>query len=111
MLRILAALAMFPLGELSIQIINALVISLFPPAILPKMNYKAGIPSDCSTLVVVPMMLSSEAVVADELRKLEVRYLANSEANLLYALFSDFTDAPEETAPGRSEERRVGKEW
>ena len=35
-----------------------------------------------------------------EIRKLEVRYLANPEANLFYALFSDFTDAPEVSAPG-----------
>jgi len=99
-LAILATLALFPLSELSIQIVNALVISFFPPAILPKMNYKEGIPSDRATLVVVPMMLSSEAVVKGEIRKLEVRFLANPEANLSYALFSDFTDAPEVSAPG-----------
>ncbi|HYV62327.1 MAG TPA: glucoamylase family protein [Bryobacteraceae bacterium] len=99
-LAILAALALFPLSELSIQIVNTLVISLFPPSILPKMNFKEGIPSDRATLVVVPMMLSSEAVVKGEIRKLEVRFLANPEANLFYALFSDFTDAPEASAPG-----------
>jgi len=99
-LAILAALALFPLSELSIQIVNALAISLFPPAILPKMNFKEGIPSDRATLVVVPMMLSSEAVVKGEIRKLEVRFLANPEANLFYALFSDFTDAPEISVPG-----------
>ena len=99
-LAVLAVLALFPLSELSIQIVNALVISLFPPAILPKMNYKEGIPSDRATLVVVPMMLSNEAVVQGEIRKLEVRFLANPEANLSYALFSDFTDAPEVSAPG-----------
>jgi cyclic beta-1,2-glucan synthetase len=99
-LAILAALALFPLSELSIQIVNALVISLFPASILPKMNFKEGIPPDRATLVVVPMMLSSEAVVKGEIRKLEVRFLANPDANLSYALFSDFTDAPEVSAPG-----------
>ena len=62
-LAILATLALFPLSELSIQIVNALIISFFPPAILPKMNYKEGIPSDRATLVVVPMIHSSEEVV------------------------------------------------
>ncbi|MCU1335749.1 MAG: glycosyltransferase 36 [Bryobacterales bacterium] len=99
-LAVLSALAVFPLSELSIQIVNALVISLFPPSILPKMNYKDGIPYDRATLVVVPMMLSSEAVVKGEIRKLEVRFLANPEVNLFYALFSDFTDAPEVAATG-----------
>ena len=100
MLAILAALALFPLSELSIQIVNALVISLFPPAVLPKMDYREGIPADRATLVVVPMMLASESVVKGEIRKLEVRFLANPEANLFYALFSDFIDAPEVSAPG-----------
>nr|AEQ20570.1 cellobiose phosphorylase [uncultured bacterium CSLD10] len=99
-LAIVLTLALFPLSELAIQIVNALVISLFPPSILPKMNFKEGIPSDRATLVVVPMMLSSESVVKDEVGKLEVRFLANPEANLFYALFSDFTDAPEISAPG-----------
>jgi len=99
-LSILTALALFPLSELSIQIVNALVISLLPPVTLPKMNFKEGIPPDRATLVVVPMMLASEVVIKAEIRKLEVRFLANPETNLSYALFSDFTDAPEMSAPG-----------
>ena len=99
-LGILAALTVFPLSELSIQMVNGLVISLFPPVLLPKMNYKKGIPSDGATLIIVPMLLSNEAVIQGEIRKLEVRYLANPEANLSYALFSDFTDALEVSAPG-----------
>jgi cyclic beta-1,2-glucan synthetase len=99
-LAILAALALFPLSELSTQIVNALIISLFPPSVLPKMDYKRGIPDERMTLIVVPMMLSNEVVVKGEVRKLEVRYLANPEANFSYGLFSDFTDSPEESAPG-----------
>ena len=109
-LAMLGGLALFPLGELAIQIVNALVISLFPPAVLPKMNFKEGIPSDRATLVVVPMMLSSEAVVTEEIQKLEVRYLANPEANLFYALFSDFTDAPEVSAPGDAALLKVARD-
>ena len=70
----------FPLSELTVQIINALVISLLPPDPLPKMEFKDGIPSDHATLVVVPMMLSSAEVVRLEVEKLEVRFLANQEA-------------------------------
>jgi cyclic beta-1,2-glucan glucanotransferase len=109
-LAILVALALFPLSELSIQIVNALVISLFPASILPEMNYKEGIPAERTTLVVVPMMLSSEAVVKGALRKLEVRFLANPEANLFYALFSDFSDAPEVSAPGDAVLLKVARE-
>jgi cyclic beta-1,2-glucan synthetase len=99
MLAVLGALALFPLSELAVQIVNALVISLLPPDPLPKLDFEKGIPPEDCTLVVIPMMLSSLKVVAQEVEKLEVRFLANRDANLYYSLLSDFTDAPEPTQP------------
>ncbi len=96
----LERLALFPLSELSIQIVNALVISLLPPDALPKMDFQNGIPPEHATLVVVPMMLSSLDVVRRELEKLEVRFLANREPNLFFSLFSDFTDAAGQNMAG-----------
>ena len=103
MLIILGTLALFPLSELAVQIVNALVISLLPPDPLPKMDFKDGIPADHATLVVVPMMLSSIDVVRQEIEKLEVRFLANPEANIFFSLFSDFTDSLEVNAFGDAE--------
>ncbi len=77
MLVALGVLALFPLSELAIQIVNALVISLLPPEQLPKMDFENGIPEENATLVVVPMMLASPEVVRQEIEKLEVRFLAN----------------------------------
>jgi cyclic beta-1,2-glucan synthetase len=103
MLAILGALALFPLSELSVQIVNALIISLLPPETLPEMDFREGIPADEATLVVVPMMLSSAEIARREVEKLEVRFLANQQANLFFSLFSDFTDAPESSMPGDAE--------
>ncbi len=100
LLWILGALAILPLSELAIQIVHAFIVATFPPSKLPRMDYEAGIPADCATLVVVPMMLSSEAAIRREVEKLEVRFLANQEANLHFALFSDFLDATERDQPG-----------
>ena len=100
MLTILGTLALFPLSELAIQIVNALVISLLPPDPLPKMDFKEGIPPEHATLVVVPMMLTSTDVVRQEMEKLEVRFLANQEANIFFSLFPDFTDSQEVNAFG-----------
>ena len=86
-------LALFPLSELAIQIVNMLVISVFQASPLPKMDFKGGIPDHCTTLVVVPMMLSSSEVIARELEKLEIRYLANPGRNVYFSLLSDFADA------------------
>ena len=98
-LAALGALALFPLSELAIQIVNALVVSLLAPGKLPKMYFPDGIPAEDATLVVVPMMLSSVEAVRREVEKLEVRFLANRDSNLFFSLFSDFTDSPEQTAP------------
>jgi cyclic beta-1,2-glucan synthetase len=99
-LAALAVLALFPLSELSLQIVNALVISLLPPDMLPKMDFREGIPSENATLVVVPMMLSTLEVVREELEKLEVRFLGNRNEHIFYSLFSDFLDCDQPTATG-----------
>jgi cyclic beta-1,2-glucan synthetase len=99
----LVVLALFPLSELSIQIVNALVISLLPPDPLPKLDLRGGIPAGDATLVVVPMMLSSAEVVRAELEKLEVRFLGNRNANIYFSLFADFTDASAESTPKDAE--------
>jgi cyclic beta-1,2-glucan synthetase len=90
---ILGALSALPLSELALQVVNAMVISLLPPVKLPKMNFEEGIPDGCASLVVIPMMLGSEEVARREVEKLEVRFLANREANLWFGLFADFMDA------------------
>jgi cyclic beta-1,2-glucan synthetase len=102
-LAALAVLALFPLSEMSLQIVNALIISLLPPEPLPKMDYRNGIPAENATLVVVPMMLTSVDGARREIEKLEVRYLGNRNGNIFYSLFSDFTDSAAETDPKDAE--------
>ena len=97
-LGLLAFLALLPLSELAIQIVNALVISFLVPVTLPKMDFKEGIPPEHATLVIIPMMLSSVEGIHREIEKLEVRFLANPESNLFFGLFSDFTDSGDPTA-------------
>ncbi len=106
-LAALAALALFPLSELSLQIVNALIISLLPPEPLAKMDYQDGIPAENATLVVVPMMLTGRESVRAEIEKLEVRYLGNRNGNIFYSLFSDFTDAAAEVDSGDAELLRL----
>jgi cyclic beta-1,2-glucan synthetase len=99
-LCLLGVLALFPLSELAIQIINALVVSVLRPDSLPKLDFRAGIPPEHATLAVVPMMLVNVELVCREVEKLEVRYLANRDANLSFALLTDFIDTDTETTSG-----------
>jgi cyclic beta-1,2-glucan synthetase len=100
MQSITVMLLIIPASQLSLEVVNYLVTRLFPPRTLPKMDFKiSGIPDACRTLVVVPMMLTDLSIVAAEAERLEIRYLANAEAGLLFGLFSDYTDAREAHAP------------
>ena len=90
----LLLLLLIPVSQLAIEVMNYLVTRLLPPRSLPKMDFEtSGIPDAFRTLVVVPMMLVDTETIQAEVEKLEIRYLANKEANLLFSLFSDYTDS------------------
>ena len=99
-LTCLFLLLLVPLSQLAIENVNYLITRLLPPHILPKMNYEeTGIPDSFRTLVVVPMMLTNVETVQGEIEKLEIRSLANKETNLLFSLFTDYTDSSTATTP------------
>ena len=89
-----ALLLLLPVSQLVLELLNYLVTRLLPPRSLPKMDLKAfGIPDEFRTLVVVPILLGDEESNRIEVEKLEIRYLANKEHNLLFSLFTDYRDA------------------
>ena len=94
-----AAAASLPATEVAIQVFNYLMSLLIPPRFIPRMSFKTGIPDESRTLVVVPSMLLTPDSIRDEVDRLEVRYLANPEPNLFFALLTDFADAPCQTMP------------
>ncbi|EKD96596.1 MAG: hypothetical protein ACD_23C01387G0001, partial [uncultured bacterium] len=90
----LVLLLLIPVSQLAIEVVNYLLTRLLPPRPLPKMDFEeSGIPDAFRTLVVVPMMLVSAETIRAEVEKLEIRYLANKEANLLFSLFTDYLDS------------------
>lgn len=86
-------------SQLAIALVNWLVTILIPSKPLPKLDFSKGIPDNERTLVVVPTLISSESSVEDLAEALEVRFLANRDANLKFALLTDFLDALVETTP------------
>ena len=101
---LLSLFILLPANELAVLAVNYVVTSLLPPQVLPKMSFKKeGIPDDCRTLVVVPMLLTTPEAIRNELGRLEIRYLANSDPNLHFALLSDFADAPQQNMPEDAE--------
>jgi cellobiose phosphorylase len=87
-------------SQLAVALMNWLSTLLVKPCLLPRMDYSAGIPEDCRTMVVVPTMLSSVSGVDRLIETLEIHHLANRDDHLHFALLTDFRDAPAEILPG-----------
>jgi cyclic beta-1,2-glucan synthetase len=102
-LLIVGLLALVPASDLAIALVNREVTELLGPRVLPRLALLDGVPADLRTLVVVPTFLIDQVQIADQIERLEVHYLANSEGDLRFALVSDWTDAPHENMPGDDE--------
>ena len=98
-LWITAFVVLLPLSELAISLINLVVTSQVSPRQLPKLDMRAGIPASDRTMVAVPAIVDSEARLMSLLDDLEVRFFANRDAHLHFALLSDFADASAATKP------------
>ncbi len=102
-LLVVAILALGPASDLAIELVNRSVTYVLGPKSLPRLDLDDGVPSRLRTLVVVPMLLTSEADVEAQVGGLEVHYLGNRDGDLRFALLSDWLDAPTEQVPGDEE--------
>lgn len=87
-------------SQFSVSMINWICGLLAPPRPIDQLDFGEEIPIDCRTIVVVPTMLTSAQGLESLLEQLEVRFLANRDRNLYFALLTDFGDADQETQPG-----------
>ena len=90
-----------PANSIAIGAVHQFITAVLPPRILPKLELhgRAGIPPEMRTVVVVPTLFGNVEAVHETLERIEVRFLANREPNLHFAVLSDFTDADSETKP------------
>jgi cyclic beta-1,2-glucan synthetase len=95
-------LLLIPASQAAIEMMNILIGRLLPPRVLPSMDFSKGIPDDCKTMVVVPTLLLSPENTAKLLEDLEIRYLANRDPNLYFALLTDFQDGDAREMPNDS---------
>ena len=98
-LALIGILLLLCTSHLAVALVNWLATLLAAPHLLPRMDFSGGIPPESRTLVVIPTMLTSAQNVEDLVEALEVRFLANRDENLRFALVTDLRDAREETIP------------
>src|ERR1035438_7061963 len=82
-------LLVLPATQAAADFMNNLAAFLAEPRVLPKLDFSEGIPGDCMTMVAVPTLLVNEAQVRDLALDLEIRFLANRDPNLYFALRSE----------------------
>ncbi len=103
LILLVAILGLIPASELAGGIINRLLAAGLRSKALPALDFQHGIPDEASTLVVVPALLTSRAAVDELIAGLEVHYLGNADANVSFAILSDWRDAPQESLPDDAE--------
>ncbi|WP_152566410.1 glycoside hydrolase family 94 protein [Lysobacter antibioticus] len=99
-LCLFAALSLLAFSELGITLVNWIATVLVAPKPLPRLDFSKGLPSSSRSLVVVPSMIGSVDAIDGLVEGLEVRFLANRDAYLHFALLTDFLDADQQDLPG-----------
>jgi hypothetical protein len=77
-------------SQLAINVVHWAVTRLVSPRTMPRLDFSAGIPPEHQSVVAVPTLLTDTAEVDHLIESLEVRFLANRDAQLAFALLSDF---------------------
>jgi len=88
-----ALVLLLPVMQCAVDLVNNSVTAIFDPDPLPKLDFSNGIPTEYSTLVAVPSLLLNEKQVRSLVNDLEVRFLANRDPHLHFALLTDLPDA------------------
>ena len=96
---ITAIVAVIPISEIYIQILNYCLGKFVKPTLIPKLAFLEGIPEEYSTMVVIPTIVNSKEKVKELFKKIEVYYLANKEDNLYFTLLGDCTSSKNEIEP------------
>ncbi|MGK2941504.1 MAG: GH36-type glycosyl hydrolase domain-containing protein [Immundisolibacter sp.] len=92
-------LALLVASQLAGSLVNWLASLLVTPHPLPRMDFSKGIPPQARTLVVVPTLLTSTSGIEELVEALEVRFLANRDAQMHFGLLTDLADADQEALP------------
>ncbi len=87
-------------SQLAIALVHWAATLLVPPRPLPRLDFAAGIPDGHRTLVAIPTLLTDVDEIDELVAELEVRFLANRDRNLAFALVTDFRDAASEVVAG-----------
>ena len=96
-LAALALLGLMPALDAAMALVNRSVTKRFGAKTLPALELRAGVPAPLRTLVVIPTLLTTPQMLAENIGRLEIHHLASPDGELYFALLADFRDAHSET--------------
>ncbi len=96
---ILSLLFIFPASSFALNIVNWAVTLVTSPRVLPKMDYEFGVPDESRSTVAVNSILRDREVIDNGVDFLEVRFIANYDPNISFALLGDLIEGKNETEP------------
>jgi cyclic beta-1,2-glucan synthetase len=86
-------LLFLPATQGAVDLLNNTITALFKAYPLPKLDFSKGLPRECATLVAVPTLLMNEKQLRELVLDLEIRFLANQDPHLHFALITDLPDS------------------
>ncbi len=95
-LAAIVILLFIPAMQDAVDLVNIAITASFDPEPLPKLDFSKGVPQEFTTLVAVPTLLLNEKQVRKLVNDLEVRFLANCDPHLHYALLTDLAGLNEQ---------------
>ncbi len=102
-LLLIFMLVVVPAITIAVELTNWAVTQVVKPEAQPRMDFTRGLPVECTSMVVIPAMLSGLDEVDSLVAQLEQHYLRNTDPGLFFALVTDYMDAPTENQPGDSD--------
>ena len=90
-------------SELGVTLTNTVIRKMTVPRVLPRLDYRKGIPAEDATFVVIPTLIGHPDQARGLVERLERHALSNPDPALRFALLIDFNDAPTETLPDDEE--------
>ena len=93
---IIFAVTLIPNQTIIIQCIQYILSKIIKPKMLPKLDFKSGIPEEYTTMVIIPTIVKNKEKVHELFAKLEVYYIANKSDNLYFTLLADCSSGQNE---------------
>lgn len=99
MMALVALLSVLPMSMIASSVLNWTLSVEVQPDTPPKLELDEGIPPEYRTMVVIPALIANVSGFEYLVEHLELRFLANRDENLHFAILGDFADAPQEHMP------------